>query len=65
MILLVLRKVEDIPPAKVRLDLAGSALSILGLGMVVYGVLRSGEWGWVQSKPGAPTVLGSPPLCGC
>lgn len=62
MILLVLRKVEDIPPAKVRLDLAGSALSILGLGMVVYGVLRSGEWGWVQSKPGAPTVLGLSPV---
>lgn len=62
MILLVLRKVEDIPPATIRLDLAGSALSILGLGLTVYGVLRSGEWGWVQSKPGAPTVLGLSPV---
>ena len=61
-ILLVLRKVEDVPPAKVRLDFVGSVLSIAGLGLVVYGVLRSGEWGWVQSKPGAPTVLGLSPV---
>ncbi|MDI3210995.1 MFS transporter [Arthrobacter sp. AL12] len=61
-ILLVLRKVEDVPPAKVRLDYVGSALSIAGLGMVVYGVLRSGEWGWVQPKSGAPTVLGLSPV---
>ncbi|MFC0456279.1 MFS transporter [Arthrobacter liuii] len=62
LILLVLRKVADVPPAKVRLDLAGSLLSIVGLGMVVYGVLRSGEWGWVQSKPGAPEILGLSPV---
>lgn len=60
-ILPVLRKVEDDPPARVRLDYWGSALSIVGLGMIVYGVLRSGEWGWVQPKPGAPTVLGLSP----
>ena len=62
LILLVLRRVEDIAPAKVRLDLAGSGLSILGLGTVVYGVLRSGEWGWVQAKSGAPTLLGLSPV---
>lgn len=62
LILLVLRRVEDVPPAMVRLDLAGSALSILGLGMVVYGVLRSGDWGWVQPKAGGPTVLGLSPV---
>ncbi|WP_258069708.1 MFS transporter [Arthrobacter sp. SX1312] len=61
-ILLVLRRVEDVPAAKVRLDFVGSALSIVGLAMVVYAVLRSGEWGWVQSKPGAPTVLGLSPV---
>lgn len=61
-ILVVLRKVEDVPPHKVRLDLVGSALSIVGLGMIVYGVLRSGEWGWVQSKPDAPAVLGLSPV---
>lgn len=61
-ILLVLRKVEDVPSAPVRLDFAGAALSVLGLGMVVYGVLRSGEWGWVKPKPGAPAVLGLSPV---
>ncbi|MFB0838640.1 MFS transporter [Arthrobacter sp. E44] len=61
-ILLVLRRVEDVPPARARLDLAGSALSIVGLGMVVYGVLRSGDWGWVQPKTSGPTVLGLSPV---
>lgn len=61
-ILLVLRRIEDVPPAKVRLDLVGSALSIVGLGMMVFGVLRSGEWGWVQPKAGAPTILSLSPV---
>src|SRR5438270_1804820 len=30
----------------VRLDLVGTALSALGLGLVVFGVLRSGTWGF-------------------
>jgi len=36
-------------------------LSVLGLGMAVYGVLRSSEWGWVTPKPGAPSILGLSP----
>lgn len=61
-ILLVLRKVHDVPPAQARLDLVGSALSVAGLSMVVYGVLRSAEWGWIQPKPGGPTILGLSPV---
>ncbi|MEV0297464.1 MFS transporter [Nocardia sp. NPDC050710] len=61
-ILAVLRRVEDAAPAEVRLDLVGSVLSVLGLGMVVFGVLRSSEWGWVQPKPGGPDVLGLSPV---
>ena len=61
-ILLVLRKVHDVPPAQARLDLVGSALSVAGLSMVVYGVLRSAEWGWIQPKPGGPTLLGLSPV---
>lgn len=61
-ILLVLRKVNDVPPAQARLDLVGSALSVAGLSMVVYGVLRSAEWGWIQPKPGGPTILGLSPV---
>jgi Na+/melibiose symporter-like transporter len=30
--------------------------------MVVFGVLRSSEWGWVQPKPGGPEVVGLSPV---
>jgi MFS family permease len=45
----------------VRLDLVGTALSALGLGLIVFGVLRSGTWGFVKAKPGAPEWLGLSP----
>ncbi|AKE88061.1 MFS transporter [Rhodococcus aetherivorans] len=62
LILLALRRVEDIPPQRIRLDLVGSLLSVAGLGMFVYGVLRSSEWGWIQTKPGGPAILGLSPV---
>ena len=62
LILLTLRRVEDIPPQRIRLDLVGSLLSVVGLGMFVYGVLRSSEWGWIQTKPGGPQILGLSPV---
>lgn len=50
-ILLTSRKIADAPAvAKARLDLVGTLLSVLGLGMGVYGVLRSSEWGWISPK---------------
>jgi len=61
-ILLLARRMADATPDKgVRLDLAGTVLSALGLGLVVFGVLRSGEWGFVQAKPSAPEWLGLSP----
>ena len=45
-----------------RLDLVGTVLSALGLGLVVYGILRSGTWGLVQPKAGAPAWLGLSPV---
>jgi Na+/melibiose symporter-like transporter len=30
-------------------------LSALGLALIVFGVLRSGEWGWIQPKTGGPS----------
>ncbi len=58
-ILLLSRRIADATPEERRpLDLVGTALSVLGLGMAVYGVLRSSEWGWVQAKPGAPGIAG-------
>ena len=56
-ILATLRKVNDTAAQPGRIDLVGSALSIVGLGLFVFGVLRSSEWGWVIPKPGAPTIF--------
>ncbi|MCZ4551197.1 MFS transporter [Gordonia rubripertincta] len=61
-ILLVMRKINDVPPVSIRLDVVGSALSVIGLGMFVYGVLRSSEWGWVQAKPGGTELAGVSPV---
>jgi len=62
-ILLALRKVTDAPPgARTRFDLVGAVLSIIGLSSLVFGVLRSGDWGWVQAKPGGPKLLGTSPV---
>jgi MFS family permease len=61
-ILLLTRRIADATPAgRVRLDLIGTLLSALGLGLFVYGILRSGAWGLVQPKQGAPTWLGLSP----
>jgi Na+/melibiose symporter-like transporter len=53
---------QDAPPeGRFRLDLVGVALSATGLGLAVFGVLRSGEWGWVQPNPEGPSWLGVSP----
>ena len=57
------RRMADTPPEPgARLDLVGTGLSALGLGLVVYGILRSGSWGFVQPKAGAPEWLGLSPV---
>jgi MFS family permease len=61
-ILLLTRRMADgTREADVRLDLVGTALSALGLGLIVFGILRSGAWGFVQPKPGAPEWIGLSP----
>ena len=58
-ILALTRRIADsAPAARSRIDLVGVVLSALGLGVAVFGVLRSSEWGWVRAKPGAPAVAG-------
>jgi len=49
------------PEERVSLDLVGTGLSALGLGLVVFGVLRSGAWGFVRPKPAAPEWIGLSP----
>lgn len=61
-ILALTRRIQDAPPeGRFRLDLVGVVLSAAGLGLAVFGVLRSGVWGWVQPKPGGPSWLGISP----
>ncbi|WP_330305281.1 MULTISPECIES: MFS transporter [unclassified Streptomyces] len=58
-ILVLARRIADAPVGeRPRIDLVGTVLSALGLGIFVYGVLRSDEWGWFQPKPDAPSWLG-------
>ncbi len=58
-ILVLTRRIEDEPPApQPRIDLVGVALSAAGLGLAVFGVLRSSVWGWVAPKPDAPELFG-------
>src|SRR5262245_36017794 len=62
-ILFLARKVADAPvESRGGMDLTGTALSALGLGLIVYGVLRAGEWGFVTPKPSAPEWLGVSPV---
>jgi hypothetical protein len=62
-ILLLSRKVTDTPPESgAHLDLVGTVLSAAGLSLIVFGVLKSGSWGFVQAKPSAPTLLGLSPV---
>jgi MFS family permease len=61
-ILVLARRIADSPAdRKPRLDIVGAALSALGLGMFVFGILRSGEWGWIQPREGEPSWAGLSP----
>jgi MFS family permease len=63
MILVLARRVSDTPPEEgVKLDLLGTLLSALGLGLIVFGILKSGTWGVVQAKPEAPEWVGLSPV---
>ncbi|MFN8026580.1 MAG: MFS transporter [Acidimicrobiia bacterium] len=62
-ILALTRRMADTPAEEgVKLDLVGTLLSALGLGLVVYGILRGGSWGFVNPKPDAPVWLGLSPV---
>ena len=62
-VLVLNRRTADTPPEPgARLDLVGTGLSALGLGLIVYGILRMGTWGFAVPKPNAPTWLGLSPV---
>jgi MFS family permease len=61
-ILLATRRINDAPPeTKPKLDLVGAVLSATGLALLVFGVLRSSEWGWIKPKAGATSWWGLSP----
>jgi MFS family permease len=61
-ILMLTRRMEDSAAEPgVRLDLVGTVLSALGLGLIVFAILRAGAWGFVQPKSGAPRWIGLSP----
>jgi MFS family permease len=58
-ILALARRMEDEPPGHPpHIDIPGAVLSAAGLGLAVFGVLRSSVWGWVAPKPDAPDLFG-------
>jgi MFS family permease len=58
-ILALTRRIEDEPPGRrPGIDVVGVLLSAAGLGLAVFGVLRSSVWGWVSPKADAPELFG-------
>jgi MFS family permease len=61
-ILAMARRMADTPAEPgARLDLVGTAISALGLGLFVLGILKSGEWGFVLPKPEVTAWVGLSP----
>lgn len=62
-LMLFLRAIPKTPGREGKLDLGGAALSAAGLGLAVFGILRSSQWGWITPKAAAPfTPLGLSPV---
>jgi MFS family permease len=62
-IVFLARRMHDRPAdPDARLDLVGTALSALGLGLIVYGILRGGDLGFVIPKPNTTAWFGLSPV---
>ena len=62
-IFLFSRGIADAPvDHRPRLDVLGSILWAAGMGVIVFGVLKSGEWGWFLPSQDAPTIFGMSPV---
>ncbi|WP_406830804.1 MFS transporter [Pedococcus sp. KACC 23699] len=57
-ILVLTGRLHDVEAKPARLDLVGTGLSAVGLGLVVMGILKAGSWGFVVPRPGSPSWLG-------
>jgi len=62
-LMLFLRAIPATAGRATKLDLPGAFLSAAGLGLAVFGILRSSQWGWIGPKAAAPfTPLGLSPV---
>ena len=63
-IVILARRMNDRPAnPDAGLDPVGTALSALGLGLIVFGILRGGEWGFVlPTEPDEKSWLGLSPV---
>src|SRR5262245_27089491 len=63
-IVVMARRMNDRPAdPDAGLDFVGTGLSALGLGLIVFGILRAGEWGFVLPKePDEKSWLGLSPV---
>ena len=62
-ILVLVRRMSGSPAdPTVRLDIVGTLLSALGLGLVVYAILQSGSWGLLKPRVGQPEWFGLSPV---
>ena len=58
-ILFMARRMADPPvESKGPARIVGTLLTVVGLGSLVFGLLKSGEWGWVQPNPNSPSLAG-------
>ena len=59
LVLLVANKIRDQKSAQTTsLDIRSSLLSAIGMGMLVFGILQSKTWGWIEPKA-SPTINGN------
>ena len=57
------RRIADAPiEVRPHLDLLGSVLWALGMGLIVTGVLKAGEWGWFLASEDGPSIFGMSPV---
>ena len=62
-IFLFSRRVTDAPvETRPHLDLLGAVLWAGAMGLFIFGVLKSGEWGWFLPTEGGPSALGMSPV---
>ena len=62
-LMLFLRLIPKTLGHQSKLDLTGAFLSAAGLGLAVFGILRSSQWGWIAPSSAAPfTLLGLSPV---